>query len=216
METLALGLLAAILQALGYLAYGFKVLKRDITPNATSWLMFAYGTTFLLILEWDRDASIALLALPAICALSSIGIAVYCVRRTKRAWWPEHPLERFSFALDIALTVSYIFVWILLLRGIVVESNKDVADILILACWNFGVFTAFFPILRQVYHHPASEKALPWAIWTYAYATLLFITILEQGNLSELTLYPAINAVVHGAIALRVGYWHWRHRFSVV
>src|SRR3989344_4876352 len=95
MEILTLGIFAAALQATGYLVYGFKVLRKEILPNPASWLMFAYGTSFLLILEWDRDASFALLALPAACALLSIIIALYCLHKVRRAWWPEHGLEKF-------------------------------------------------------------------------------------------------------------------------
>lgn len=57
MGIVELGIVAAALQAAGYLVYGSRVLRRDILPNPTSWLMFAYGTTLLFILEWDRDAS---------------------------------------------------------------------------------------------------------------------------------------------------------------
>src|SRR3989344_3985059 len=102
-----LGLVAASLQATGYLVYGFKVLKRDIAPNPASWLMFAYGTTLLLVLEWDRGASFAVLALPFICAVSSAVVAWYCLRKAQRTWWPEHVLERISFVLDVLLTVAY-------------------------------------------------------------------------------------------------------------
>ncbi len=210
METLILGIFAAILQASGYLAYGFKVLKRDITPNATSWLMFAYGTALVLILEWDRNAQFALLILPAICALSSILVAVYCVGRTN-AWWPEHRLERASFLLDITLTIAYLCTWLLLTYGIINSSERNWAVIFILVCLNLGIFTSFYPLLRQVYNHPGSEKALPWLIWTCAYVTLAFATLTEQGGVNELMLYPLINAFVHGSIGFRVAHWHWVH-----
>ena len=97
MDVLTLGILAAVLQISGYFTYGWKVLRRDIEPNAASWLMFAYGTTLLVVVEWDRGASFALLFLPIVCALLSIGIAWFCLQKTRRAWWPEHPLERFLF-----------------------------------------------------------------------------------------------------------------------
>src|SRR3990167_4377704 len=106
MEPLQLGIFAALLQVAGYAFYGSKILRRDIRPNATSWLMFAYGTSLLAVLEWDRDASLALLALPITCALSSIVVALYVLRKT-RSWVPENFLDRLSFGLDIFLTVIY-------------------------------------------------------------------------------------------------------------
>jgi len=215
MDILALGILAAALQALGYLAYGFKVLKRDITPNATSWLMFAYGTTFLVILEWDRDASVALLALPIVCATLSIGIALYCLRKTRRAWWPEHKLEKLSFLLDILLTIAYLFTWMLLLQGTISAAEKGLAEIFILICWNIGIFTAFLPLLRQVYYHPDTEHSTPWAVWTLAYLVLAFITVSEEGIISVLLLYPVTNIGLHGFIALHTAYWRYRHNKSI-
>ena len=216
MDILVLGVLAAALQALGYLAYGFKVLKRDITPNAASWLMFAYGTTFLVILEWDRDASFALLALPVVCALLSIGIALYCLRKVRRAWWPEHWLEKFSFLLDVLLTIAYLYTWMLLVQGTIGAAEKNLAEIFILICWNIGIFTAFFPLLRQVYHNPSTEHATPWLIWTCAYGFLAILTISEQRGIDELLLYPVVCAGVHGFIAVHTARWRVQHNKSVI
>src|SRR3989338_10985416 len=116
MDIVPFGILAALLQVSGYAFYGSKILRRDIRPNAISWLMFAYGTTLLLVVEWDRDATFSLLALPAACAISSIVVAIYALRMAKTAW-PEHLMERFSFVLDILLTVSYAATWVLLING---------------------------------------------------------------------------------------------------
>lgn len=210
MDILQLGILAALVQTAGYAFYGSKVLARDIRPNAISWIMFAYGTTLLLIVEWDRDASLALLALPAACALSSIFVAFYALRN-ERAWWPKNQLERSSFFLDVFLTIVYFATWIFIARGIISEAEKNLAEVIILICWNIGIFTAFFPLLRQVYVHPRSEHAAPWMIWTAAYVLLGFITFVEVGGINELMLYPLVNAAVHGFIAIRVGVWHLTH-----
>ena len=211
MDIVILGIVAGALQAVGYLVYGFKVLKRDITPNATSWMMFAYGTTFLVVLEWDRDASLALLALPVVCALSSIGIAWYCLRKARRTWWPEHRMERLSFFLDVLLTAAYLYTWVLLAQGIIANETKNWADIFILVCWNVGIFTAFFPLLRQVYYHPRSEHAAPWLVWTLAYIALAAATLVEVGEVNELLFYPVILAFVCAFIGIHTLYWRYRH-----
>lgn len=216
MSILFLGITAALLQVLGYVTYGWKVLRRDIEPNATSWLMFAYGTSLLVLVEWDRDAGFALLALPTICAVLSVGIAFYCIRKVRRLWWPEHPLERFSFALDVGLTLLYIVAWILVDKNIITDAQKNNAEILILVCWNIGVFTAFFPLLRQVYHHPLTEHALPWIIWTIAYGLLAYATYLEVGTLNALILYPVSHIIIHGIIAFHTSYSRYQHHKSLI
>ena len=45
-----LAILAAALQALGYLLYARLFLKKMIRPNAASSFMFAYGTALLVLL----------------------------------------------------------------------------------------------------------------------------------------------------------------------
>ncbi len=216
MEVLILGTAAAILQVLGYFAYGFKILRRDISPNAASWVMFAYGTSLLVVLEWDRDASIAVLMLPIACALSSIVVALYAVRKSGRAWWPEHPLERFSFFLDVSLTVAYATAWVLLANNMISPHAREAVTILILCCSIAVTFTAFFPLLRQVYHHPATEHGLPWIIWTLAYCFLFAVTFIEYGYSTELLLYPIVSVGIHGFIAVHTSLWRYKHHLNPV
>lgn len=211
MDALQLGIAAALLQVAGYAFYGSKVLSRDIRPNAASWLMFAYGTSLLLFLEWDRDATLPLLILPGVCAILSILIAFQALRKAG-GWVPAEPVERMSLALDVSLTALYVCAWLLLVNGIIVESQKSAAEILILACWNVGVLTAFFPLLRQVYHHPHTEHALPWISWTGAYLLLTAATLLATGAPNELLLYPLLHVLVHGFVALRLFWWRYSHR----
>lgn len=214
MEALQLGVFAALLQAAGYAFYGSKVLARDIRPNAASWLMFAYGTSLLLVVEWDRDAGVALLALPAVCAISGIIVAFHALRRAD-LWWPEHFLEKFSFGFDMFLTFAYVSAWIFLVNNFIIEEQKALAEIIILVFVNITTFTAFYPLLRQVYHHPYTEHAMPWTIWALAYLMLGVATIAEAGFATELLLYPVSNIGLHGFIALRTAYWRYRHGVSI-
>lgn len=214
MEALQLGIFAALLQVAGYAFYGSKVLKRDIRPNATSWLMFAYGTTLLLVVEWDRDASFALLALPAACALSSIVVALHALRKAD-LWWPENVFEKFSFSVDMFLTIAYVSTWIFLVNNFILEEEKAIAEIIILVCVNITTFTAFFPLLRQVYYHPATEHTAPWTIWTLAYTLLGIATYVETGLVGELMIYPLVNVALHGYIAFHTAAWRYRNDMSI-
>ncbi len=215
MEAIQLGILAVLLQAAGYAFYGSKILRMDIRPNPASWLMFSYGTALLFMVEWDRDASFALLALPAACALSSIIVAFYALRKS-RGWWPADTLERFSFAFDVVLTFVYLSTWILLAGGFIAHGDKDLAEIFILICVNITTFTAFYPLLRQVYNHPYTEHALPWIVWSFAYAILAIATFIERGWVTELMLYPISNIFVHGYIAAHTSIWRYQHNRSVI
>lgn len=197
---LALSIIAGSLQALGYFAYASQVLRKEIRPNAASWTMFAYGTTLLFFLEWDRGASLELLVVPAICAFSSVCVAIYCKSRGGKLW-PEKSIDRASFLLDVGITIVYVATWVLLSRGDINQHQKEVTDLVLLVCWNVGILTAFFPLLREVYHYPQFERSLPWGIWATAYAMLVVITLIKQGGVDELLLYPFINMIVHAFVA---------------
>ena len=92
--TLYLGLLAGVLQLVGYLIY---VRDEEIEPNPVTWLMFAYGTMLLTMLEWDRQASAAELALPLVCSSMALYVAGRC-------WWRAY--RQGSLALLAARMVA--------------------------------------------------------------------------------------------------------------
>lgn len=64
-----LAILSGVLQVAGYVLYIKKTLGKEINPNPTSWLMWAYGTTLVLVLELDRNAGWEILLLPFLCAV---------------------------------------------------------------------------------------------------------------------------------------------------
>lgn len=198
---LAMGFLAATLQGLGYLVYVTHVLRREIRPTGASWLMFAYGTTILFFIElFSYNASWSILALPAVCAISSVGVAIYCKRRGGRLL-PTHAADWGSFVLDLMITVVYVSGFILLRQGDITVEQKHMLDLTLLICWNVGILTAFFPLLREVYHHPHSERSWPWIVWTSAYTLLFVTTILKEGVVNELALYPFVSMIVHAFVA---------------
>ena len=100
-----LAILAALLQALGYVLYARLFLKKVIRPNAASSFMFAYGTALLVLLEYGDGASWPMLALPATCAFMSVVIALLCLR--KGATEPVDKVEATAFSADVWLTVLW-------------------------------------------------------------------------------------------------------------
>ena len=58
-------------------------------------------------------------------------------------------------------------------------------------------------LIRSVVEDPSHERTAPWAVWASAYALLGATTFAVQGQLwSELMLYPLLNAVLHGSVAV--------------
>jgi hypothetical protein len=188
-----LGLIAGGGQLIAYLVYIRYFLKGAIRPNPISWIMFAYGTSLMLFLEWQVGATWEVLLLPAVCALMSVVVALMCFSRGAPA--PADTAERIAFGADIGLTFGYIA-----LMGRIGTSPFFNAAFVVAS--NATTITAFVPILLSTWRNPEHEKAAPWVLWTFAYG-LLAITTWYSTGLSEPTLliYPIASVLLHGAIA---------------
>lgn len=191
-----LGVLSGVLQALGYVLYARGLYRHERDPNPTSWLMWAYGTTLVAVLEWDRNATWIELALPVVCSVSSVGIALLCWwKGTMR--WPEHHADRAAFGADVLMTVGYLGAWFLLSYGMLSVEGRAVTSLGFLLLANATIITSFIPQMREYAEDPKNQSVLPWAVWTSAYAVLALATYLNSGFMSELMLYPTLCVAVH-------------------
>ncbi len=189
-----LGLAAALLQVVGYLAYIRNFRQQSIRPNSASFMMFAYGTAFVFLLEAHNGATASMLLLPGCCAVMSIIIAGMCLR--KGATEPVEDIERVTFAIDVGLTVGYGFAFFTF-------GYDSRFALLFLLGANATTFTAFFPLVRSTWMFPRREKPGPWVLWTLAYACLTVATI-AGGGLAKpaLLAYPVINMLIHAALVV--------------
>ena len=189
-----LAILAAALQALGYILYARLFLKKMIRPNAASAFMFAYGTALLVLLEYSDGAAWPVLALPATCAFMSIFIALLCLR--KGATEKVDKVEAVAFSADLWLTG----LWAAIAFGYGDISPFSAGFLL---AGNVTTLTAFFPVLRSTWKTPEREQPLPWLVWTSAYIVLAVVTFLaDRGQHPALLVYPVLSAGLHGTIAM--------------
>ena len=203
-----IGLAAGLLHFAGYVAY---TRDSDIEPNPITWLMFAYGTLLLTVLEWDSDASLGELLLPVTCSAMALYVAGRCwvharrrepARLWPRDWWPPDWRDRAAFQFDLVLTGLYLTAAALLYADWVGAHLREPALLAFLVGANLTTFSAFFPLIRNVAENPDHERTTPWVIWTCAYAVLGAATFASQGEFwTVMMLYPAQNAVLHGAVA---------------
>lgn len=189
-----LGVLAAVFQITGYLLYIRNFLKRSIRPNAASYLMFAYGTSFVAFLAWQNGAVLAELLLLFACATMSVIVALMCLRRNA-----TEPVDRFEasvFLADLWLTIGY---------AVLVFAHVDKAAYaaIFLFLGSITTLTSFMPILRSTWRDPRREQPLPWIIWSMAYMLLTAATVKTTGfDQPVLLIYPLSNVVLHVAMAL--------------
>lgn len=197
---LVLGVLAGALQAAGYTLYLRYALRAETTPNPTSWLMFAYGTALVLLLEGTVGGPWPVLLLPAICAVSSIAVAALSFRQGATL----RNLDRadlIAFGLDVSLTVAYLTAWSAQAGGFVDPASFGLVNGLLLAGAAGTSITSFAPILRSTYHAPEHERPWPWVVWSMAYGALGLATLLSNAPVT-LLIYPGINLVLHALVAV--------------
>lgn len=190
------GLAAGLFQLGAYLVYIRYFVADTIRPNPLSWVMFAYGTSLMVFLEWKGGASWDLLILPGVCGIMSIVVALMCVRQPARE--PIGKLERGAFFADLALTMSYLLVSVSAVIGPLFAAA-------FIAAGNVTTLTAFVPILLSTWRSPQNEKIAPWLLWATAYGLLAISTVLAVGTaLSALLIYPLVCLGLHGSIAFMV------------
>lgn len=200
----SLGILAGIIQIIGYIFYILKTNRNDISPNPTTWLIFAFDTTILTALEAIAGADVALLFLPFMCSIGAIYIA-WLVRKAGRLHWPTDPFDAYILKVGIFIACAYTVLFILWHFAVVPTTMLHAAGFLFLVLTNINTFVAFIPILREVKHDPLHEHAGPWTIWTAAYVLLGVVTYLEVGFERDgliFYVYPVSCAILHGAIAV--------------
>jgi hypothetical protein len=99
------------------------------------------------------------------------------------------------------------------------EGQREKAALFFLLLSNLSTLPGFAPIIKETFKHPEHEHWLPWTIWTIAYM-LLFWVVLTKADVPHptswnittwsgeymawlgLLLYPAMNAPLHGIVAI--------------
>ena len=182
-SAIALGVLSGVLQLLGYSYYIKKIKLGRIRPNTASWSIWAFGAVLEsasyvgVTGDWVKNI------LPIVCALSAVFIFFYCLR-FRHFTWPS----RFEWSI-LFLDVIAILIWWY-------YSSALYANF-------FLVMTAiisFVPIVVNAWRDPTTEDALPWYIWTFAYATLMLVVFLRWEKWEDL-IYPLIFTVLHLLVA---------------
>lgn len=205
MVLIALAISAGILQVAGYIAYVLKFAK----PNALSWLMWAYGTSLLAVLEYDHEIKWYLLLLPIACALCSIAFSIVFWRHRNAA--DIHWSDWVALGMDLCLTAGYLLMWYLEGEHTLTQEGKETAVSAFLLVSNLTTISSFWPTIRGVWEDSSREHWLPWFIWTLAYGLLAVATVMEYETLwSMYMLYPAMGFVLHGTVSLLARRTHER------
>lgn len=192
--------LASLLHVGGYALYIRHALRGETRPNAASSLMFAYGTGLLVFLEYEAGGSWRVLLLPSVCGLLGIVVAALCFRTRRRT--PIARIEIAAFALDLALTGLYVALFIFG-RADTSPERREALAFWFLVASNATALTSFAPLLLSTHEEPEREQPEPWIVWSAAYGGLAIVALADGGLTAPILLvYPVVNLVLHGAIAV--------------
>lgn len=193
---------AAVVQALAYVVYLVGAFRRNIQPNPTSWLMWAYGTGLVVVLEADQSIDPLLRLLPTVCALSSVAVALLCLHRGARLW-PRKELDRYALLTDLALTAAYIAITAAAWQGSLPEAGAWGWKSGLLVAAGASTVLSYLPTVAAVLQDPRVEDWRPWGIWTLAYALLLAATVAAEGispQALQFHVYPAVCLLLSGGV----------------
>jgi hypothetical protein len=177
--SITLGILAGLLQLVAYGIYGWHVLHDRIKPTAASWGIWALGAmletvTYVFVTgDWVKNI------LPVVCALSAVTLFAFCVASSKFSG-----LSRWEWVLTVLDTMA-LFVWWFF-------QSAAYGNFLLV----FTAVLSFVPLFLKTWSDPATENALPWALWSLAYL-LMTITVLLRWEKAEDLVYPLTFLALH-------------------
>ncbi|OHB03660.1 MAG: hypothetical protein A2920_03065 [Candidatus Zambryskibacteria bacterium RIFCSPLOWO2_01_FULL_43_17] len=173
------GTLSGVLQLSGYVEYFKKVFSGHIKPNSASWGIWAFGAALESISyiyvsdDWIKNI------LPIVCALSAIA---FFIASTYKGHFSRP--TKFEWGLIITDFII-IIVWFL-------TSSPFVANTLLIVT----AIISFIPIYINTWKNPIAEHALPWLLWSLAYAMMLIAVFIRWEKWEDM-LYPVTFLVLH-------------------
>jgi hypothetical protein len=196
---MVLGTAAGALQAVAYAVYLRRAMRSECSPNAMSWLMWAYGTAVFFAIEAHLGAPAAILILPGVCACAALAVAITAFRRCGLG--RPGLQDRAALAADVALTLAYLGFVAFVAGGARPDEGAGLAFVTL---GGLTAVTSSWPTLRSTFARPENERPLPWFVWSAAYG-LLALAIMAEGLAWPFLVYPlalqAISLVV-GLLAL--------------
>lgn len=197
--TLLLGILAGVIQALGYALYIKSAQKNNSDPNPVTWLIFSVDVFVFTILEAGAGALIADLIVPVVCGLGALTVAVLLLRKGKLVWWPQDKNDRIVLVIAGVIIAGYLPTWFLSEFGNVIsKETRHQAAVWFLVLSNLNTVVGFWPTLKNPEHeHPGS-----WLVWTIPYMLLLVILVMRAESQAILYAYPISGVFFHGLVGV--------------
>ncbi len=185
-----LPVLAAVANAIGFILYNRQSKAGTSVPNPVSWFIWAFLSVVNLLTFRalsDTFASLQFFVGSAGCIITFL----YVFAIGKFAQPTRTELAVLVIALGAATT------------GMTFDNPRG-ANLMV----ALGLLISFEPTLQNVVRNPASEKPLPWILWTVAFALTGLNAYLFNGGWSLTLTVPLLNVIMDAIPPLL----YYRHR----
>lgn len=179
---ITVGVLAGIVQLVGYWFYNRSLSRKEINPNATSWLIWSLGGFIALFLYRDLANDWVKEFLPFVCATAAIATFV-------------HMMVRGSFQKPDRLDIEMLLLDAAVVAFWISSKNPFSSNMLL----ELDIWISFLPILRSTWKNPRTEDPKPWLVWSMAYLLLAIVVLLRWEKWWDLLL-PVNYLILHLAI----------------
>jgi uncharacterized membrane protein len=179
----SLGIIASVLQLVGYALYNYNIHKGHASGNGSSWAIWTFGSLLNLTSYHELANDFAKEALPFVCSICCILTFVHIWK--KNGFGKPEKLDWWILGIDIVIT----FYWFV--------TSNDEANLL----YQTTTILSFAPMIIGIAKGKEYENPLPWVIWTVAYEVMIF-TIVSRWEKWQDVVYPVVCFVLHLAIAI--------------
>ncbi len=181
MITIALAIIAVILQIIGHIQYNREP---DIRPNLTSWSI--WGLTSLIdtlnYIDLTGDWQKNLLSITcSVCCLITWALLLFK---------GKFSIPKLRDYISLGVSALALILWKNF--GLVRESS---------AVLQVDNVISFIPIITTTWHDPKSERPAAWTWWTASYGLGTIVVLLRMNDPVEL-LFPLSCFVLHLFVAV--------------
>ncbi len=169
---------------LGYWLYNKGIYRGTISPNPTTWLLWAIGGVVEAGSYWNITSDPFKRLFPTVCAVVIVGTFVLALVRGQF----QKP-ER----VDILILILDLELGFLMFT----DFRPEYVNIMV----QIDTILTFTPIIRSTWVNPFEEEPEPWFVWSLSYMLLTATVLLRFEDLWDLV-YPLTALVLHLVVAL--------------
>ena len=177
-----MGGVAAGMLLTGYLIYCRGLFRNEVRPNATSWGLWALGSSVTLLVYGGETSDLSKLMLPITCALCSVLVTGYSILKGRFAF-----PDRFDYVIAAA-DLTVLVLWLSM-------RSNEVSYVALLV----DTALTFIPIIRSTAQSPTTESKAAWGMWSASYLVLIVACLVTWEGLLSLLL-PIVYLALHGAV----------------